>query len=71
MFVSIAQEIRTNTDWLAITTKHKEKDTYADERIIISFGVLNNITLSIDEAKRLFLELEIALREAYEAEGAA
>jgi hypothetical protein len=70
MFMHIAQTIATDNDYTQIRCSYDESPILGAKRISIAFGYVNSISLSIDEAKRLFLELEVALREAYDAEGA-
>lgn len=67
MFLSIAQSIETDNQYNQIRTRYLP-DGSSTERILISFGYVNSLSLTIDEAKRLFLELEISLREAYDDE---
>lgn len=70
MFLSIAQSIETDNKYNEIRT-HYLPDSSAGERIHIAFGYVNSLSLSIEEANRLFLELQIALREAYDEEMSA
>ena len=69
MFLSIAQSIETDNQYNQIRTRYLPEASNS-ERILITFGYVNNLSLTIDEAKRLFLELEISLREAHDEEAA-
>jgi hypothetical protein len=70
MFINIAQTIETDNEWNQVRSKYVEATSLSPARIQIAFGYVNSLLLNIDEAKRLFLELEIALREAYDEEAA-
>lgn len=67
MFLSIAQSVETDNQYNQVRTRYLP-DASSNERILISFGYVNSLSLTIDEAKRLFLELEVSLREAYDDE---
>lgn len=68
MFLNIGQTIETDNEWNKVRTRYLGATTASNERILIAFGWVNSISLTIEEAKRLFLELEVALREAYDDE---
>lgn len=67
MFLSVAQSVETDNTYTQFRTRYTP-DASSNERIHIAFGYVNGLSLTIDEAKRLFLELEISLREAYDNE---
>jgi hypothetical protein len=68
MFLSVGQTIATDNEYTRVRSSHQSATDHGDARIIISFGNLTSILLSVDEAKKLFLELEVSLREAYDDE---
>jgi hypothetical protein len=67
MFINVAQRVDTSNEWAQVRTRYMPESN-SSEKILVAFGVINSLSLTIDEAKRLFLELEIALREAYDDE---
>jgi hypothetical protein len=67
MFINVAQRVDTSNEWTQVRTRYMPESN-SSEKILVAFGVINSLSLTIDEAKRLFLELEIALREAYDDE---
>jgi hypothetical protein len=68
MFLSVNQSIETDNDYNRPRCTYHEPVGTSTARISIAFGYVNSLTMSIDEAKRLFLELEVSLREAYDDE---
>lgn len=70
MFICINQSVETDNQYNRPRCTYHEAVGTSDARISIAFGYVNSLTMSVDEAKRLFLELEVALREAYDEEGA-
>lgn len=70
MFISINQFIETDNDYNRARCTYHEAVGTSEARISIAFGYVNSLTMSVDEAKRLFLELEIVLREAHDEENA-
>jgi len=69
MFLSVNQSIETDNDYNRPRCTYHEPVGTSTARISIAFGYVNSLTMSVDEAKRLFLELEVSLREAYDDEG--
>jgi hypothetical protein len=67
MIINVAQRVDTSNEWTQVRTRYMPESN-SSEKILVAFGVINSLSLTIDEAKRLFLELEIALREAYDDE---
>jgi len=71
MFITTSQLITTDMDYTRIRSSYEANTAYdGDARITISFGNYNSLRMTITEAKQMFLELEISLREAYDAEEA-
>ena len=70
MFMSISQTVVTDDEWAKVRTTLMPADKNHGARVQVSFGWATSLILSIDEAKRLFLELEISLREAHDEENA-
>ena len=70
MFMSISQTVVTDDEWAKVRTTLMPADKNQSARVQVSFGWATSLILSIDEAKRLFLELEISLREAHDEENA-
>lgn len=68
MFISVMQSIETDNDYNRPRTTYHEAVGTSKPRISIAFGYVNSLSMSIDEAKKLFLELEVSLREAYDDE---
>ena len=71
MFITTSQIVTTDMDYTRIRSSYDANTAYdGDARINISFGNYNTLRMSITEAKQMFLELEISLREAHDAEAA-
>lgn len=68
MFLSVNQSIETDNDYNRPRSIYHESVGTSKARISIAFGYVNSLSMSVDEAKRLFLELEVSLREAYDDE---
>ena len=71
MFLSVNQSIPTDNEWNRPRAIYHEAVGTSEARISIAFGYVNSLSMSVNEAKRLFLELEVSLREAYDAEVSA
>ena len=69
MFLSVNQQVETDNEYNRPRSIYHEPVGTSKARISIAFGYVNSLSMSVDEAKRLFLELEVSLREAYDAEG--
>lgn len=65
MFISIGQRVETDSKYTQIRVEYMAESGLGP-RVRMAYGYGDAILFDIDEAKRLFLELEVALRDAYD-----